>query len=171
MWNKITPLSFYPMYTHKPGTVCKNKMIGHKGSEALPLGRALKCQKIITVCAYIRSWKHCPALWIMSLHFTHQWTTPKYVTKLVSHWFSIVATIMCTIWCLLLCRINQNVDICETSASQVVWYRFLSFRRCVVIAKFHYTGPTGPARTQRSFAAKKVRAGPCGSGRVRVGSV
>ena len=38
-------------------------------------------------------------------------------------------------------------------------------------AKFHYTDPTGPARTQRSFAAKKVRAGPCGSGRVRVGSV
>ena len=40
-----------------------------------------------------------------------------------------------------------------------------------VKAKFHYTDPTGPARTQRSFAAKKVRAGPCGSGRVRVGSV
>jgi len=47
-----------------------------------------------------------------------------------------------------------------------------------VIAKFHYTGPTGPARTlsetrtgPRSFAAKKsvqVRAGPVGSGRVRV---
>jgi len=54
-----------------------------------------------------------------------------------------------------------------------------------VIAKFHYTGPTGPdrtrtdphglcrrpARAQRSFAAKKsvqVRAGPVGSGRVRV---
>jgi len=44
-----------------------------------------------------------------------------------------------------------------------------------VKAKFHYTDPTGPARTQRSFAAKKsvrVRAGrrqsPCGSGRVRV---
>ena len=35
-----------------------------------------------------------------------------------------------------------------------------------VIAKFHYTDPTGPARTQRSFAAKKsvrVRAGPVGS--------
>ena len=43
--------------------------------------------------------------------------------------------------------------------------------RCRVRAKFHYTDPTGPARTQRSFAAKKVRAGPCGSGRVRVGSV
>ena len=28
--------------------------------------------------------------------------------------------------------------------------------RCgLVIAKFHYTDPTGPARTQRSFAAKK----------------
>ena len=45
--------------------------------------------------------------------------------------------------------------------------------RCgLVIAKFHYTDPTGPARTQRSFAAKKsprgsvrVRSGPC---RVRV---
>ena len=34
-------------------------------------------------------------------------------------------------------------------------------RRGTVIAKFHYTDPTGPARTQRSFAAKKVRAGPC----------
>ena len=43
--------------------------------------------------------------------------------------------------------------------------------RCRVRAKFHYTDPTGPDRTQRSFAAKKVRAGPCGSGRVRVGSV
>ena len=40
--------------------------------------------------------------------------------------------------------------------------------RCPVRAKFHYTDPTGPARTQRSFAAKKS---PCGSGRVRVGSV
>jgi len=30
-------------------------------------------------------------------------------------------------------------------------------------AKFHYTDPTGPARTQRTFAAKKVRAGPVGS--------
>ena len=27
--------------------------------------------------------------------------------------------------------------------------------RCRVRAKFHYTDPTGPARTQRSFAAKK----------------
>jgi len=43
--------------------------------------------------------------------------------------------------------------------------------RCRVRAKFNYTDPTGPARTQRSFAAKKVRAGPSGSGRVRVGSV
>jgi len=37
-----------------------------------------------------------------------------------------------------------------------------------LIAKFHYTDPTGPARTQRSFSAKKsvrVRSGPC---RVRV---
>ena len=40
---------------------------------------------------------------------------------------------------------------------------------CSVKAKFHYTDPTGPARTQRSFAAKKVRAGPCGSVRVRSG--
>ena len=43
---------------------------------------------------------------------------------------------------------------------------------CTVIAKFHYTDPTGPARTQRSLAAEKspcgsvwVRSGPC---RVRV---
>ena len=35
--------------------------------------------------------------------------------------------------------------------------------RCRVRAKFHYTDPTGPARTQRSFAAKKVRAGSVGS--------
>ena len=38
--------------------------------------------------------------------------------------------------------------------------------RCRVRAKFHYTDPTGPARTQWSFAAKKsvrVRAGPVGS--------
>jgi len=38
--------------------------------------------------------------------------------------------------------------------------------RCRVRAKFHYTDPTGPARAQRSFAAKKsvrVRAGPVGS--------
>ena len=33
----------------------------------------------------------------------------------------------------------------------------------MLIAKFHYTDPTGPARTQPSFAAKKVRAGPVGS--------
>jgi len=37
-----------------------------------------------------------------------------------------------------------------------------------VKAKFHYTDPTGPARTQRSFAAKKS---PCGSVRVRAGPV
>jgi len=49
-----------------------------------------------------------------------------------------------------------------------------SVRVGFIRAKFHYTDPTGPARTQRSFAAKKsvrVRAGPVGSGRVRVGSV
>ena len=48
-----------------------------------------------------------------------------------------------------------------------------------VIAKFHYTGPTGPDRTRTDlsetrtgpteFRRKKVRAGPCGSGRVRSG--
>jgi len=41
--------------------------------------------------------------------------------------------------------------------------RYLRYR---LIAKFHYTDPTGPARTQQSFAAKKsvrVRAGPVGS--------
>ena len=41
--------------------------------------------------------------------------------------------------------------------------------RCRVRAEFHYTDPTGPARTQRSFATKKVRAGSCGSVRVRSG--
>ena len=39
--------------------------------------------------------------------------------------------------------------------------------RCRVRAKFHYTDPHGhcrrPARTQQSFAVKKVRAGPHGS--------
>ena len=45
----------------------------------------------------------------------------------------------------------------------------------LVIAKFHYTGPTGPARTflRRNFVGSvrvsdKVRAGPRGSGRARV---
>ena len=48
-----------------------------------------------------------------------------------------------------------------------------------VKAKFHYTGPTGPDRTLSETRAdpteflgdpgrKKVRAGPCGSGRARV---
>ena len=44
--------------------------------------------------------------------------------------------------------------------------RALPSGTCALRAKFHYTGPTGPARTQRSFAAKKsvrVRAGPVGS--------
>jgi len=43
--------------------------------------------------------------------------------------------------------------------------------RCRVRAKFYYTDPTGPARTQRSFAAKKsvrVRVGPVGSVSVSV---
>jgi len=54
---------------------------------------------------------------------------------------------------------------------------------CVVKAKFHYTDPTGPARTlsatrtdptefRRKKKSVRVRAGrrqsPCGSGRVRV---
>ena len=63
------------------------------------------------------------------------------------------------------------------------WTRFLE--HCKVIAKLHYTGPTGPDRTSgdpngpartlsetrtdpTEFRRKKVRAGPCGSGRVRV---
>ena len=48
-------------------------------------------------------------------------------------------------------------------------------RSVAVIAKFHYTDPTGPARTRTDFFAAKlrwVRAGrrqsPCGSVRVRV---
>ena len=47
-------------------------------------------------------------------------------------------------------------------------YRPTPFTVCLFKAKFHYKDQTGPARTQRSFAAKKsvrVRAGPC---RVRV---
>jgi len=49
---------------------------------------------------------------------------------------------------------------------------------CLFKAKFHYTGPTGPARTlsetrtgQRSLSeirVVRVRAGPVGSGRARV---
>ena len=53
---------------------------------------------------------------------------------------------------------------------------------CCLIAKFHYTGPTGPDRTRTAFFAawvseklRWVRAGlrqsPCGSGRVRSGPV
>ena len=45
----------------------------------------------------------------------------------------------------------------------------------LLIAKFHYTGPTGPARTRKDFFAARVseklrwvRAGPRGSGRARV---
>jgi len=48
----------------------------------------------------------------------------------------------------------------------------------IVIATFHYTGPTGPDRTRTDFFAAKlrwVRAGllqsPCGSVRVRAGPV
>ena len=51
---------------------------------------------------------------------------------------------------------------CRTTLSRVR-LRSCTLRLCRVIAKFHYTDPTGPARTQRSFAAKKVRAGPVGS--------
>jgi len=50
---------------------------------------------------------------------------------------------------------------------------------CTAKAKFHYTGPTGPARTLSEIRTdpteflgdpgrEKVRAGPVGSGRVRV---
>jgi len=45
-----------------------------------------------------------------------------------------------------------------------------------LIAKFHYTGPTGPDRTKSADFARdkksvRVRAGPCGSARVRSGPV
>ena len=50
---------------------------------------------------------------------------------------------------------------------------------CLVLAKFHYTGPTGPARTWTTRISEKlrwsvrvsdkVRAGPRGSARVRSG--
>ena len=71
--------------------------------------------------------------------------------------------------------------------NKVIFTLFVhNFFSLIVKAKFHYTGPTGPARTrtdphglcrrpariQRSFsetrAAKKVPAGPVGSGRARV---
>jgi len=48
----------------------------------------------------------------------------------------------------------------------------------MIIAKFHYTGPTGPDQTKsadfvgdpglRPGSREKVRAGPVGSGRARV---
>ena len=45
-------------------------------------------------------------------------------------------------------------------------------RRCsALIAKFHYTDPTGPDTDPTELRRKKVLAGSCGSGRVRVGSV
>ena len=37
-----------------------------------------------------------------------------------------------------------------------------------VIAKFHYTDPTGPARTRTDFFCGETPLGPCGSGRARV---
>jgi len=43
--------------------------------------------------------------------------------------------------------------------------------RCRVRAKFHYTDPTRTRTDPTEFRGKKVPAGPCGSGRVRVGSV
>ena len=79
--------------------------------------------------------------------------------------------------------VGRSVTVCLSVCSRLL---------CSIIAKFHYTGPTRalpdptgpartrtdphglcrrPARTQRSFAAKKsvrVRAGPVGSGRARV---
>jgi len=49
--------------------------------------------------------------------------------------------------------------------------RNTQFACCELIAKFHYTGPTGPDRTRTDFFAAKlrwVRAGPVASGRARV---
>ena len=61
-------------------------------------------------------------------------------------------------------------------------YRFASpgALPCLIIAKFHYTDPTGPDRTRTDFflrrnsvgsvrVSDKVRAGPFGSARVRSG--
>jgi len=62
----------------------------------------------------------------------------------------------------------------------IVTFLFLLFTFALfhVIAKFHYTDPTGPDRTRTDFFAAKlrwVRAGlrqsPCGSVRVRAGPV
>jgi len=60
----------------------------------------------------------------------------------------------------------------------VIFYQFLDLsvprmhaNFCLVIAKFHYTDPTRTRTDPTEFRRKKVRAGPCGSGRVRVGSV
>ena len=61
------------------------------------------------------------------------------------------------------------------------WQQRSPARVCVVIAKFHYTGPTGPDQTKsgdfvrdpglRPGSREKVRAGPCGSVWVRSGPV
>ena len=65
-------------------------------------------------------------------------------------------------------RHGPDTDRTRTKSAHVVEYELNSTTRT-------RPDPRGlcrrPAGTQRSFAAKKVRAGPCGSGRVRVGSV
>jgi len=60
----------------------------------------------------------------------------------------------------------------------------LVMSECCLITKFHYTGPTGPDQTKSADfvgdpglrpgsreKSVRVRAGPCGSGRVRSGPV
>ena len=78
---------------------------------------------------------------------------------------------------------NQHPRDCFTSIRRAKWPLYLpspppcsGCTLCVVIAKFHYTGPTGPART--FFAARvseklrwvraRLRQSPRESGRVRV---
>ena len=68
-------------------------------------------------------------------------------------------------------RLMKDEDYNIISSLKPAEYRHVVFADRV-IAKFHYTDPTGPARTFFVAKLRWVRAGrrqsPCGSGRVRV---
>ena len=87
------------------------------------------------------------------------------------------------------CKATLAVKYCRQTRTHTRTHRYAAIKpvkrtvKCsTVVAKFHYTGPTGPARTRTDFmrpgsprnsvgsvrVSDKVRAGPRGSGRVRV---